>query len=189
MHEAIDALPELKSVLSLEYKEIQKRYDGKRNTLAVSLPPSVDPGPWTPKTFEDHLLHEYWKQVGGLIYAEVEVGNSKRNTFWMKGSKSRFFDGVRLPSSDDWEDGIHPFARNKSEFSERVVGQPVELIEIKGKLNRPVIGQALAGYDMFKKDYPSGKITNVVICKVRDPALEWVCKRRNIVVKFIEWPK
>ncbi len=66
-----------------------------------------------------------------------------------------------------------------------ILGQPIELIEIKRKLNRPVIGQVIAGAEMFKKDYQSGKINRIVLCNEGDSALEWVCKQRDIEVKII----
>ena len=61
---------------------------------------------------------------------------------------------------------------------------PVELIEVKKKLNRLVIGQSLAGCDMFKQDYRSGDIKNGILCSEGDPTLEWVCSTREIEVKL-----
>lgn len=174
LRQAIGSLPDLLDAFTLPYEKIQETFDGKKKALIVEKPIPDKTNDWIPKTFENHLLYKYWQKAGGLIYAEVEVGNKKRNPFWKKGAKCRYFDGVRH------------FFKNKSEFSERVADQPIELIEIKKKLNRPVIGQIVAGYDMFRQDYKSGKITNVIICSKGDPALEWVCENHSIIVKKIK---
>ena len=39
------------------------------------------------------------------------------------------------------------------EFFEYIQGKTVELIEVKSKLNRLVIGQVITGMDMFKRQY------------------------------------
>lgn len=61
----------------------------------------------------------------------------------------------------------------------------VELIEVKKNLNRLVIGQVIAGVDMFERQYNISKIIPVILCKNGDPALEWVCEKRNIRVEII----
>lgn len=59
------------------------------------------------------------------------------------------------------------------------------MIEVKKNLNRLVIGQVIAGADMFERQYNTSKIIPVILCKNGDPALEWVCKKRNIKVEII----
>jgi hypothetical protein len=66
------------------------------------------------------------------------------------------------------------------------VGKTVELIEAKKSLNRLVIGQIIAGMDMFGRQYQADKIIPVILCQNGDPALEWVCEKRDIKVQIIK---
>jgi hypothetical protein len=186
LREAIDGLPDLLKAFSLSISKILAQYyKGEQNWLQIPYDEGVLKGGWEPKTFENRLLKKYWEEVGGAIYTEVQIGNRKRNPFWPKGAKTRFLDGVRIPDIQNHPEKIITFASNKSVFSEIIKKKPVELIEVKRKLNRLVIGQTIAGHDMFEKDYKSGKITDLILCSEGDPALEWVCKERKIFVKVI----
>ena len=62
----------------------------------------------------------------------------------------------------------------------------MEVIEVKSSLNRPVIGQAIAGRDLFERDYEPRTIEPVVVCGSGDPALEWVCRRNGIRVEIVD---
>ena len=56
------------------------------------------------------------------------------------------------------------------------------MIEVKCSLNRPVIGQVIAGADVLEMEYAPAEVDQVVVCEVGDPLLEAVCERRGIVV-------
>ena len=77
-------------------------------------------------------------------------------------------------------------AYTEEEFYEFTRGQIVELIEVKKNLSRYVIGQVIAGLDMMERQYALKEIIPVILCKEGDPALEWVCEKRGIVVKIAE---
>jgi len=84
--------------------------------------------------------------------------------------------------ANDRETGLFIFTGNQDRFNEELrESESVEIIEVKSSLNRPVIGQALAGIDMFEREY-GVKGKPVVVCGKNDTALEWVCQKRNIRV-------
>ena len=136
---------------------------------------------WSPVSGEDRLLQKYWKSVGGRIYVEVLIGGRGGPGNWPAGCTTRRIDGVRLEVNDG-EPGIFFFTGNQGHFRDELKqSQTVEIIEVKSSLNRPVIGQALAGIDMFEREY-GVKGKPVVVCGKNDTALEWVCQKRNIRV-------
>jgi len=103
---------------------------------------------------------------------------------WPSGCTTRRIDGVRLEVNDR-EPGIFFFTGNQKHFRDELkLSQTVEIIEVKSSLNRPVIGQALAGIDMFEREYDVKGIP-VVVCGKNDSALEWVCQKRNIRVVIV----
>ena len=73
----------------------------------------------------------------------------------------------------------------EASFNNLLSQKEIELIEVKRKLNRLVIGQIIVGIDMFKKQYGSINIKGVILCTESDPALEEICRERNIIVKVI----
>lgn len=134
---------------------------------------------WKPRSLEDKLLYKYWLEVGGLLCLEVPIGSPGGSGNWPSGSKTRRIDGVLL-KNQEWE--IVRFRDRETEFLEAIQTQTIELIEVKKKLNRLVIGQVIAGVDMFERQYQAGKIKPVILCTEGDPALEWVCEKRGIEV-------
>ncbi len=38
---------------------------------------------------------------------------------------------------------------------------------------------------MFERQYKTDKIFPIILCQIGDPALEWVCEKRNIKVEFM----
>ena len=141
---------------------------------------------WKPKSFEDHLLYQYWSDLKGQLFLEVHIGNRAFGD-WPLRSKIRRIDGVRLINGIDFE--IPKVYSSKDYtlkgFFELCMGKTVELIEVKKNLNRLVIGQVIAGMDMFERQYQANKIVPVILCQNGDPALEWVCRKRNIKVQII----
>jgi len=60
----------------------------------------------------------------------------------------------------------------------------VELVEVKPRLNRVVIGQALAAYDLFLYQY-NREATLAGVCGRGDAAMQWVCEQRGISVHLV----
>ncbi len=60
------------------------------------------------------------------------------------------------------------------------------MIEVKQSLNRTLIGQAIAGKSLFRRDYDAVTIEPVVVCGSGDSALEWVYRRNGIRVEIVE---
>ncbi|GGA91696.1 hypothetical protein [Ornithinibacillus halotolerans] len=134
---------------------------------------------WIPKSNEDQLLQQYWEERQGTIFVEVPVGSPRGIGNWPKGSKVRRIDGVRI-ENEQLQAGIFRLSKKESIQDYLSLSHSIELIEVKTKLNRLVIGQVIAGVDMFEHEYGLSKITPLIICSEGDPALEWVCDKRNI---------
>jgi hypothetical protein len=94
-------------------------------------------------------------------------------------------DGFRFRS--EYRDGITVQAAfSQSQLRDIVKDRHVEVIEVKSSLNRPVIGQAIAGRDMFERNYEPRTVEPVVVCGSGDPALEWVCRQNGIRVEIVD---
>ncbi len=133
------------------------------------------------RTHEDRLLRKYWKDRGGLMIAEVPIGGSGGPGRWPAGTERRRIDAVRLSASPN-QSGVVRFAPGRNGAILSSLARQVELIEVKAKLNRLVIGQVLAAQDMYERQYgkPASRLT--IVCERTDPGLEWVCQRRGIRV-------
>ena len=142
---------------------------------------------WKPRTLEDRLLHAYWKKEGGgRLYLEVPVGNHVTGLF-PKGSSVRNIDGVRILSEDPQQHEI--ISRKTYRWRDLIDifrDCEVEVIEAKKKLNRLLFGQAIAGVDMFERQYPAWIVRPVVIYEIGDPAMEWVCRKHGVRTWQIE---
>lgn len=75
---------------------------------------------------------------------------------------------------------------SQTQLRDIVQDRHVEIIEVKRTLGRPVIGQAIAGRDLFERDYDPNTTEPVVVCGEGDPALEWVCRRNGVRVEIVE---
>jgi hypothetical protein len=112
---------------------------------------------WSPVSGEDRLLQKYLELVGGRIYVEVPIGGPGGTGKWPLGCTRRRIDGVRL-SINDKERGIFIFTGNKSRFEKDLKrSRSVDIIEVKASLNSGVIGQAIAGIDMFERQFSKTK--------------------------------
>jgi len=140
---------------------------------------------WEPKTFEDKLIFDYSLENPGTFYLEVTIGSRRGNGNWPKKSGIRRIDAINIKNSNS-ENII--FGQKEflyDDFQKTVSNKSVELIEAKQKLNRLVIGQVIAGHDMFEREYDAQDIEMVILCGKGDPALEWVCEKRNIKVEIV----
>lgn len=141
---------------------------------------------WETTRFEDQLLYKYWNYSKGNLFLEVPIGNTNIGG-WPSKSGIRRIDGVIVIDDMNtdkaivYKQGDYKFIN----FAEYIQGKTVELIEVKRNLTRGVIGQVIVGMDMFERQYRNSNITPVIICKCSDPALEWVCEKRNIQVRII----
>jgi hypothetical protein len=142
---------------------------------------------WQPRSPEDRLLLAYWQREGGRIYAEVPIGGPGAPGGWLPGCTTRRIDGVRFPGAAGGESCIWRFGQRAAEFArELAAGGPVEVIEVKASLNRTAIGQAIAGVDMFGRQY-GRPAQGVILCGSGDSALEWVCDQRSIKVEKLDF--
>lgn len=143
---------------------------------------------WKPpeeRTLEDKLLHQYWHAAGGLIFTEVVVGIKGPAAMLKKEARLRRIDGVRVCDREvkDIPPEIITYSKSlPKEFDEAVNGAHVEIIEIKERLGRNVMGQVIIGTDLFEMDFKPTKIDQVILCQVGDPLLEVICQRRGIKV-------
>lgn len=156
----------------------------KSETVGRVIDGTGEPFRGTPTTPEDRLLTGYWNRVGGVIVTEVHVVGSGASNL-SSGSGRRRLDGLRFRS--EYRDEINtPTTFSQAQLLEIVGDRHVEVIEVKQTLNRPVIGQAIAGRDLFERDYDPGTVEPVVVCGSGDPALEWICRRNGIRVEIVE---
>lgn len=139
---------------------------------------------WSPQTIEDELLEAYHRDVGNVLVTEVSVPIQKGNKSWPDGYSNRFIDGVRLLG--EHTSRIETFSTYGSELLEHSRDAAVEVIEVKQSLNRPVIGQVIAGADLFAAEFEPRSIQRVVVCSDSEPALEWVCEQRGIRVHNVD---
>ena len=139
---------------------------------------------WTPRTAEDALLAAYWEHERGRLYAEVPIAGPQGHPAWTAHSTTRRLDGVRVPG-DGLAEGMVPFVGHAEEFQRMIHQHAPELIEVKRKLNRTAIGQMIAGYDLFTEQYSVAPARLVIVCAFSDDALEWVCQKRGIEVRYI----
>ncbi|MDP3035689.1 MAG: hypothetical protein Q8M97_11385 [Methanobacteriaceae archaeon] len=141
---------------------------------------------WEPKTFEDKLILNYSLKNPGTYYLEVSIGSSRGNGNWPKKSGIRRIDAINIMNDNSENKIFGQTEFSYDDFQKTVSNKSVELIEAKKKLNRLVIGQVIAGYDMFEREYDAHDIEMVILCGKGDPALEWVCEKRNIKVEILD---
>lgn len=139
---------------------------------------------WEPKNNEDDWLKTYHAQHVGQVFTEVPIGWSRGNGNWAEHGQVRYIDAIRFPDAKDSEE-IYRFSDGPDRFLDLVDGAAVELIEVKRKLNRLVIGQLVAGFEMFHRDYDAEFVKKVALCTVPDERQEWVCDRLHIAVEYV----
>lgn len=140
---------------------------------------------WNHRTNEDRWLREYHVRVGGRIYAEVPLGGPSEGNglpAWARSTVRRL-DAVRFPAPGDTPEIVR-FSDDPEGFRGRVGKEQAWLIEIKRKLNRTMIGQIVAGADMFQAVFGVAPARCIALCTASDDALAWVCERRFIAVEL-----
>lgn len=182
---AIDRVPALREAFE---RSMAALLDNRGVPVEFGAPsitgdPDDETSHWTPDSREDRLLAGYWSDVGGTVLPEVHVGATGPSN-WPADSSHRRIDGLRF-RSEYREEITAPTAFDQAQLQDVVADRHVEVIEVKASLNRPVIGQAIAGRDMFERDYDPRTVEPVVVCGTGDPALEWVCRRNGIRVEIV----
>jgi len=127
------------------------------------------------KLSEKDLLRLYCIEHDGTSFTEVSIGNK----IIAKNSTDRRLDIVRI--ENDIYKWHHQYAKDKEHFL-RIVkdGYKIELVEIKTKLNRCVIGQILVGEYLFKKKFNVENVSLAVLYHIGDELLEMFCKDKGI---------
>jgi len=130
---------------------------------------------------EKDLSKLYCSDHSGTSYTEVSVGerNSKKN------SKDRRIDIVRIENGNQKE--VCKYSENKEPFKELVNENlyNIELVEVKTKLNRPVIGQIIVGEYLFKRKFGGKNVSKAIVYHVGDELLEEFCNENQIkLIKY-----
>ena len=131
------------------------------------------------------MLRSYLRRVRrtghlGAVHAEVPFGEKR-------GGSARRIDAVRFPKLDN------RIRRYRSDaFAEDLLGTgAIELIEVKPKLNRPVIGQLVAAQHLVHEEWglrPSRALRLVAVVVEVDKALAHVCRRLGIRIEQVRYP-
>jgi hypothetical protein len=122
---------------------------------------------------ENDLLKIYCTHHTGVTFTEVSIGD--KNIFG-KDSKDRRIDMVRI--DNDSKIFRLKYCNNKEFFMDLIRSgrYKIELIEIKTKLNRLVIGQIIVGEYMFRRKFKVNNTIKTILYHKGDEALELFCK-------------
>jgi len=127
------------------------------------------------KLSENDLLRLYCLKHDGTSFTEVSVGNRTI----AKNSNDRRLDIVRI--ENDIYKWHRQYGKYKEYFQDIVKNEhKIELVEIKTKLNRCVIGQILVGEYLFKKKFNVKKVSLAVLYHIGDELLELFCRDKGI---------
>ena len=126
---------------------------------------------------EAKLINTFGKSQTSCIFLEVSIGS--KNIFG-KNSTYRRIDIVVIHGCNSKKP--YMFGEKKEEFLRFIKDSKneFEIIEVKKKLNRVVIGQILVGEFMFKKKYNVKKVKKSILYEKGDDALELFCKENKI---------
>ena len=132
------------------------------------------------KLNEEDLKKLYCCNHRGTSFTEVSVG--LRDLY--KNSNDRRIDIVRI--ENDHYRWVREYSKNKDYFLDTVkTNRDIELVEIKAKLNRGVIGQIIVGEYLFKKKFKVPTITKTIVYHIGDDLLEEFCKENQIkLIKY-----
>jgi len=124
---------------------------------------------------EEDLLRLYCLKHTGTSFTEVSVGNKAIAI----NSTDRRLDIVRI--DNDSHKQRKQYAKNKEYFQDIVKDRnKIELVEIKIRLNRCVIGQILVGEYLFKKKFNVKNVSLAILYHIGDELLEMFCKDKGI---------
>ena len=143
------------------------------------------PHPNWPKTWEDELLHAYWRQhERGTLYTEVRLGKGAWPSTppWAEDCAQIRLDGVIADSSA--MDGPLGHGAFQHAVKSGDVGE-CEIVEVKPGLSEWVMGQALVGRCFFEAQVGDPKPTlrrTTVVSRHIDPAMRWVAHELDLHV-------
>ena len=137
---------------------------------------------WEPRSREDHMLRAYLRRVRrggwlGSVHTEVPFGSPS-------GGTSRRLDAVRFPNLDN---RIRRY-REAPFLADLPGAAPIELIEVKPKLNRTVIGQLVAAELLVRREWELPKrrpLHLVAVVAQVDQALATVCDDLGIRIETV----
>jgi hypothetical protein len=142
---------------------------------------------WFPESGEDASLLAWWRghPRRGWLWLEVEIGRAGPGQ-WPNRRSHRRIDAVHVPGHPRRE--IADWVDDPASLEQAVDGAEIEIVEAKRELDVCVIGQCVAGVDMFSRAYPRhGLVRMVAVVRgALDPALSWVCGRRGIEVVTLD---
>jgi hypothetical protein len=101
----------------------------------------------------------------GTSYFEVSVLDKDT----MKNSHDRRIDIVRI--RNDIYKWKRKYSEHKEDFYNNIASEcnyEIELVEIKTKLNRAVIGQIMVGEYLFKKKFKASNVTKTILYHIGD---------------------
>ena len=126
---------------------------------------------------ESDLVKLFSKSQYSLIFYEVSIGD--KSIFGQNSTDRKIdiviFHGIKSKKCLVYSDNKEMFLKILQENSDEI-----EIIEVKKKLNRGVIGQILVAEYMFKKKFQVKKLRKSVLCYIGDDALESFCKESKI---------
>ncbi len=146
---------------------------------------SIEHPKWEPRSREDHMLRSYLRRERrsdwlGAVHVEVPFGAPS-------GGTSRRLDAVRFTRQDN---RIRRYRKNNFE-ADLCGGGSIELIEVKPKINRPVIGQLVAAEILVRKEWElpvRRSLALVAVVAQVDAALALVCEELGIRVEQVSHP-
>ena len=129
---------------------------------------------------ENDLLKLYCSNHSGTSFSEVSVGKIDLN----KNIKDRRIDIVRI--KNDHYKWYRKYSKNKEYFNDLLKNNyKIELVEIKTKLNRTVIGQIIVGEYLFQKKYNIKSASKAILYHIGDELLEDFCNKNDIkLIKY-----
>ena len=130
---------------------------------------------------ENDLLKLYCAKHSGTSFPEVSIGDKD---IFGKNSTDRRLDVVRI--DNDIYKWFRNYNENKDYFQQLIKSNhKIELVEIKTKLNRTVIGQIIVGEFMFKKKFNVKNVNLAIVYHNGDDALELFCEENGIkLIKY-----
>jgi len=125
-------------------------------------------------TFEDGLLEKYLDKHPGKLFKEVKVGKLEDRKC------SQRVDAILIPNKkkEVYCEKEIDLKKIKKELEEK----SIEIIEVKAKLNRAVIGQVEVAKYLADNNFNYKKATPVIICSKIQAGLKQYCNKKNIKV-------
>jgi hypothetical protein len=152
--------------------------------------PSLDTSRWDKRPnrkVEDKLLLEYCRNAGsGTTFAEVPIGKGVY-------PRPRRVDAIRF-ASPARRSSLITYDRDRAAFEEQLSNArkerlPVEVIEVKCRVNRGMVGQVivaewLLNHPSITEREPNIRVKKVILCKKNHGPLANLLSKHGIVM----WP-